>query len=147
VKKTKITLLLLVLISIFIAAQIGADAASDDTGRKSAKGQIQGRLLEYETSEPIAGRQVRLFSPKCAGTPAGWDDVDDLKIEVTTSKDGTFKFEKLNPGRYIFMLRIKLLSNPEPAYANIRYENAKIIEVKLVEDQKVDLGKVWTQIP
>ena len=41
-KKTKITLLLLVLISIFIAAQIGADAASDDTGRKSAKGQIQG---------------------------------------------------------------------------------------------------------
>lgn len=143
-KKSKVTLLLM--ISIFVAAQVGAYAASDDTG-KTEQGQIQGRLLEYDTSRPISGRQVRLFTPICAGTPAGWEDVEDLKIETTTSQDGTFRFEKLKPGRYVFMLKITLMSTPEPVYNNIRYENAKIIEVNLTDGQKVNLGKVWTQIP
>lgn len=108
------------------------------------KGQIKGVIMNYDTKKPVSGHQVCLLAPKGSVKADGWQAVDDLKIEVTTSEDGSFIFKNINPGKYILMLKYSGLKPIN--YASVRHENAKGVEVKLDSDQIIDVGKVWVQM-
>jgi hypothetical protein len=143
-------------ISISFIGGLSSHAASNDTSTQTTKqnmqqeeGQIKGILMNYDTKEPVSGHQVQIFALKGTGKADGWQEVDDLKIEVTTLKNGAFGFEKIPPGKYVFMVKYRTSGSGFMPYfdsAIVRYENAKPVEVTLDSGRIIDLGKVWVQM-
>jgi len=113
--------------------------------KKQETGQIKGILMNYDTKQPISGYQIHLFAIKGAVKANRWQEVDDLKIEVSTSEAGAFAFNKIIPGKYSFMVKYRAPTS-DLIFATIRNENGKGIEANLVSGQILDLDKVWVQL-
>jgi hypothetical protein len=143
-------------ISISFIGGLSSHAASTDASTQTRKqdiqkgeGQIKGILMNYDTKEPVSGHQVLIFAPKGSVKADGWQDVDDLKIEVTTFENGAFVFEKIPPGKYVFMVKYRTSGSslmPNFNFAIVRHEDAKSAEVTLDSSRVIDLGKVWIQM-
>jgi hypothetical protein len=126
---------------LVVVVPVGQSGAKPVAGR----GKIQGVIMDHNTKKPVSGGAVRLLVPKGEDAKGGWTKVDDKGIEVTTSEDGGFAFEKVAPGKYI--LHFAYPANPmSPGGAGVvRNEDATVLTVVVTGGKTTDIGKGWVQ--
>ncbi|MCU1349405.1 MAG: hypothetical protein JWO56_2435, partial [Acidobacteria bacterium] len=63
-----------------------------------------GRVVEKETSEPIAGADLRLMPSSLAAVPqwarGGKDETEGATFSAVSNADGSYRFEHLPPGKF-----------------------------------------------
>jgi hypothetical protein len=134
-----------ILCSLIGFSLVAAPLAQSSAKPVAGAGKIQGVIMDHDTNGPVSDGTVHLLAPKGGSAKDGWTKVDDQRIEVTTSANGSFVFDKVAPGNYI--LHFAYPSNPmSPGGASVvRKEDATVLTIVVSRGKTTDVGKVWVQ--